>query len=133
MLASVLLSSALVIAQAPSTVPNPTVDARARDWFSRLQQDRIDYSQLDSDAALPLDTDVSRIVAFQWSQLGAPTSFDEVAVRQPLPVSGQQQPETGNRVYVYRVGFAQGVVLDFLFEIDAGGKIAGMRLAPEQH
>lgn len=122
MIAAALLSASLLSA-APA--PNPAVDARAREWFTRLQQDRIDYSQLDQDARLPLNSDVAIIISYQWSMLGAPASFDEIGVQTPLA------PETGT-IYVYRLTFSNDVALDFFFGLDAQGAISGLRLAPEQ-
>jgi hypothetical protein len=122
MIAAVLLSATLVGA-APA--PNPAIDARAREWFTRLQQDRIDYSQLDDDARLPLNSDVGIIISYQWSMLGAPLSFDEIGVQTPLA------PDTGT-VYVYRLTFSGDTVLDFFFGLDSQGSISGLRLAPEQ-
>lgn len=124
MIAAIILSATL--ASAPSAAQaNPAVDTRAREWFTRLQQGRIDYSQLDDDARLPLNSDVAIIVSYQWSALGTPLSFDEIGTQ------AQVAPETGT-IYVYRVGFANGVVLDFYFGLDPQGSISGLRLAPEQ-
>ncbi len=106
--------------------PNPAVDARAREWFHRLQTNRIDESQLDEQAATPLNSDVRLIISTDWSALGNPISFDEVHVTAPTSTNP-------NWVYVYRVGFLNDVALDFFFGIDPSGKISGMRLAPEQY
>jgi hypothetical protein len=122
MVAAFALSASLVGA---ASAPNPAVDARAREWFTRLQQGRIDYSQLDDDARLPLNSDVAIVISYQWSILGSPLSFDEIGTQTPAA------PETGT-VYVYRVGFANDVVLNFYFGLDSQGSISGLRLAPEQ-
>lgn len=131
MLAPVLLAT--LIAQAPATAAtptppaaNPAVDARAREWFGRLQSGRIDYSQLDDQASAPLNSDVVLIVSLDWSALGAPLSFDEVHVDAPTATSPDY-------VYVYRATFRNDVALDFYFGVDPQGKISGMRLAPEEY
>jgi len=132
MLAPVLLAT--LIAQAPATAPTPVpvtmpnaaVDARAADWFRRLQRGSIDYSQLDDQAVQPLNSDVALIISTDWSALGDPLSFAEVHVDAPSVSS----PDW---VYVYRVAFRSDVALDFSFGLDPQGKISGMRLGPEQY
>lgn len=130
MVAPVLLAALLAqtpaTAPAPTPAPNPAVDARAREWFGRLQSGRIDQSQLDDQARLALNSDVALIISTDWSPLGAPLSFDEVHVDAP----SQADPDT---VYVYRLSFKNDIALDFFFGIDPQGEIGGMRLAPEQY
>ncbi len=118
-------------ATAPNVMPapNPAVDARARDWFGRLQHNRIDYSQLDDVARLPLNSDVAIIVSTQWSTLGDPLSFDEASVEAP---GSTDEAMNGNTVYVYRVTFRNDIALDFFFGLDPSGLISGLRLAPDQ-
>jgi hypothetical protein len=118
-----------VVVGAPT--PNPAVDARARDWFGRLQRNRIDYSQLDDEARLPLNSDVAIIVSSQWSVLGNPLAFDEIQVQTPAAGS-TEETAGGNTVYVYRLLFRDDVALDFYFGLDPSGRISGLRLAPEQ-
>ncbi len=110
---------------AATTVPNPAVDARAREWFHRLQDGRIDFSQLDDQAKQALNSDVILMTQTQWSLLGWPVSFDEVRQEPPSIAT----PEW---MYLYRMVFSDDSVLDFFFGIDAQGLISGMRLAPEQ-
>ena len=110
---------------APTLVPDPAVDARALDWFHRLQDGRIDFSQLDGQAKQALNSDVILMTQTQWSVLGWPVSFDEV--RQDPPTIAAPEWK-----YLYRMTFSDDSVLDFFFSVDAQGLISGMRLAPEQ-
>ncbi len=125
MLASVLLAALVTQAAPPAAqpAPNPAIDARAREWFGRLQADRIDYGALDSQAAGPLNSDVGLIISTDWSALGAPVTFAQTHVTAPSVAS----PDW---LYVYQVSFQNGIVLNFSFGLDSSGKISGMRLAP---
>ncbi|MGH7738251.1 MAG: hypothetical protein ACREMP_10375 [Candidatus Tyrphobacter sp.] len=130
MLASILLST--LLAQAPAAAapaapqPNAAVDERAREWFSRLQSGRIDYSQLDAQASAPLNSDVVLIISTNWSALGRPVAFEQVHSQAPTVTDP-------NSVYVYRVTFKNDVACDFFFGIDPQGNISGMRLGPQEY
>jgi hypothetical protein len=126
MLASVLLAVAVAQAPASTTAPNPAVQARAREWFGRLQRDDVDYGQLDAQAASPLNSDVALVVSTDWSALGAPVTFDQVQAIAPTA-------EAPDWTYVYRATFSNGAALDFFFGLDGAGKISAMRLGPETY
>lgn len=131
MLASVLLAAALAQAPAANATPapapaaNPAVDARAREWFERLQSGNIDYRQLDAQGAQALNSDVVLIISTDWSALGKPLSFQNVRVDAPTATT----PDT---TYVYHMLFANDVGLEFYFSLDQQGLISGMLLGPEE-
>jgi hypothetical protein len=94
------------------------VEARAREWLGRLQQQppAIDRSQLTVALSQTYDDVTVAAMARQVAGFGAPKRFAAGRVF-ALP--------DGSTAHVYRVTWDTGS-LDFLFGLDANGKISAM-------
>lgn len=101
-----------------TNAPNPAMLARAKQVFAQLQVGKIDRSQL---AAGPnanfTETTVANAQKMVGS-LGKPVSF----VQQQATTQGDVSAA------IYVVTFKNGKKVDFLFALDAQGKIAGLSL-----
>lgn len=108
-------------AGAPSA-PDSAMMERAKLAFAQLQSGSVDRSALDADMNAALTDDKLAAVKSAIGTLGAPASFTEV-----------KKGSSGAYPYVvYLVTFAGGAKMDFVFAVDAQGKIAGMQLTPPQ-
>lgn len=104
----------------PAASPNPALLAQAQRAFAQLQSGNIDRTQLDSQMNAALTDDKIASVKSAIGPLGAPASF--------VPLRGGMN---GTDTYaVYLVTFAGGTKFDFVYAVDAQGKVAGMQLTP---
>jgi hypothetical protein len=118
------------LAPAPATTgaptaspsPDPAMLARAKAEFAQLQSGTVDRATLTVEMSTALTDDKLATLKSAIGSLGAPVSFEQQR-------SGTQG---GVRYTVYLVAFANGAKLDFIFAVDGQGKIAGMRLMPNQ-
>ncbi len=107
-------------AESPMSV-DPAVAARAKDWMRRVQNGRIDRSQLDDQMNRLLTDDLLKSVATQFGPLGEPTAF-ELVTRKTMPP---------NDIYVFKATFRSTTWL-WIFATGPEGKIAGLRFVPPQ-
>lgn len=107
---------------ATAASPNPAMLAQAKAAFAQLQSGNVDRTTLDSQMNAALTDDKLNAVKSAIGSLGTPTSFVELR-------SGSQD---GYPFAVYAVTFANGTKLNFIFALDAQGKIGGMQLTPPQ-
>lgn len=112
------------INNAPSytTNTNDAMLARAKTAFDQLRAGSLDRSTLDAQMNAALTDDKVSEVKAAIGALGAPSSFVEIK-------SGSQG---GFPYAVYALTFGNGAKLNFIFSLDAQGKIAGMQLTPPQ-
>jgi hypothetical protein len=102
--------------------PDPAMLARAKDEFAQLQSGKIDRTTLTTEMSTALTDDKLATLKAAIGNLGTPVSFDQ-----------QRSGTQGDVRYdVYLVTFANGTKLNFLIAVDGQGKIAGMRLMPNQ-
>jgi hypothetical protein len=87
-----------------------------------LQSGNVDRSALNAQMNTALTDDKVTAVKTAIGSLGAPTSFVQL----------RTGTESGYPYAVYQVTFANGTKLNFVFALDAQGKIAGMQLTPPQ-
>ncbi len=107
----------------PNVAPTPNAQmlARAKSWFAKLQAGKIDRSQLASNMASLTDQQVANVSA-QIRSLGTPVTFEQQ----------QTMAQNGISYALYLLTFGDGRRLDFLIAVDNHGKIAGLRLQPDQ-
>jgi hypothetical protein len=106
-----------------SPTPDPKVLARAKEWFHRLQTGQIDLSQVDPGVAKLLsDPQTVKAASAEFGPLGDPVTFEQE----------QTGMQNGNTYYVYLLTFGDGKKFDYLFVLDAQGKVSGLRLAAPQ-
>ncbi len=102
--------------------PDPAMLARAKNEFAQLQSGKIDRTTLTTEMSTALTDDKLATLKGAIGNLGTPVSFDQ-----------QRTGTQGDvRYTVYLVTFANGTKLNFLIAVDGQGKIAGMRLMPNQ-
>lgn len=103
----------------PSASPDPTLLARAKTTFVQLQSGKLDRSELAAGGPNGNMTDATIANAQKMiGGLGPPVSFVQ-----------QQSSSQGNvSAAIYVVTFKNGEKIDFLFAVDAQGKIQGMSL-----
>jgi len=109
---------------APTTTPSPdpAMLAAAKTAFAALQSGKVDRTTLTAEMSTALTNDKLATLKGAIGNLGTPVSFDQ-----------QRAGTQGNvRFAVYLVTFANGTKLNFLIGIDEHGKIAGLRLMPNQ-
>ncbi len=98
--------------------PNPAMLARAKNVFAQLQAGKIDRSQL---AAGPNANFTETTVANAQKMIGS--------LGKPVSFVQQQATKQGDvSAAIYAVTFKNGKKVDFLFVLDAQGKIAGLSL-----
>ena len=96
--------------------------AAAKTAFAALQSGKVDRTTLTAEMSAALTDDKLATLKGAIGNLGTPVSFDQ-----------QRAGTQGNvRFAVYLVTFANGTKLNFLIGIDEHGKIAGLRLMPNQ-
>ncbi|HEX5435590.1 MAG TPA: serine hydrolase domain-containing protein [Gemmatimonadaceae bacterium] len=103
----------------PAAGEDTVITTRAREWLHRLQTGDVDRSQLTPQANTAFTPAVLAQAKQQFSALGAPTAFQYAG----KTVNGAYSQ------YRYRVTVASGAQ-QWLFTLDAHGKIAGLRLVP---
>jgi hypothetical protein len=108
-------------AAADFTTVDPTIAARAKDWFHRAQTATIDRTQLDDKMNAVLTDAAAKQFAAQIAPLGDATAFVFIAGRK----------FAGNTAYKFRVTFKTASFL-WLFVLNDAGKISGLRLAPDE-
>jgi hypothetical protein len=107
----------------PSASPDPTLLARAKSTFVALQSGKLDRSQLAANGPNGNMTDATIANAQKAiGGLGPPVSF----VQQQYQQGSGSQGNVSAAIYV--VTFKNGEKIDFLFAVDAQGKIEGMSL-----
>jgi hypothetical protein len=109
-------------APSPSPSPDAAVAARAREWLHRLQTADIDRTQLTATMNQLLTDQLAKTLAAQFGPLGDPVSFDLL----------QSGTEAGSQYYVYHAAFKDGTALNFVYAVDARGKVSGLRFIPPQ-
>jgi hypothetical protein len=103
--------------------PDPGMLANAKATFAQLQSGKVDRTKLTAEMNAALTDDKLATLKGAIGGFGVPTIFDQ-------KTAGTTQ--AGVRYAVYSVVFSNGMKADFLFAVDAQGKIAGMRLTPAQ-
>lgn len=103
---------------APSV--DPAIATRAKDWFRRLQTANVDRSQLDDTMNSALTDAELKQVAAEYGPLGEPTTFTFV----------EKRHIGANTGYRFRATF-KAATIDWLFALDDGGKISGLRFVPQ--
>ncbi|MBV8636902.1 MAG: hypothetical protein JO322_02390 [Candidatus Eremiobacteraeota bacterium] len=119
-----ILTVAAIVAQA-SAVPAPgaTPLENAKAWFAALQQGKLaDPSGLNAQMTDALTPETLAQIASLLKDTGTPTSFQQV----------QTSAVQSLTIYVFKITFAHAPALDFIYTLDASGKIAGLRLSPAQ-
>ena len=103
----------------PSSSPDPTLLARAKSTFVALQSGKLDRSALATGGPNGNMTDATIANAQKMiGGLGPPVSF----------VQQQSSSQGSVSAAIYVVTFKNGEKIDFLFAVDAQGKIEGMSL-----
>lgn len=119
-----ILTVAAIVAQvslAPAPGATPLQDAKV--WFSALQQGKLaDPSELDGQMTDAMTPEALSQMASLLKGTGTPTSFQQV----------QTSAVQSLTIYVFKITFANASPLDFIYSLDASGKIAGLRFSPAQ-
>jgi hypothetical protein len=115
-----ILTTAAIVAQATAA---PAVTDNAKAWFAALQAGKLlDADQLDQQMKDLLTPSALQSVQSLLKDTGAPKSFDQTDTR----------TVQGLNVYVFKITFDKAAPLDFIYALDAAGKIAGLRFVPAQ-
>lgn len=121
---SVVLAGADVgLASAPvaATGEDTAVTARAKEWFTRIQEGDIDRAQLTADMNAALPPDKVAALATSLAPLGDPTAFVFL---------NEKATQGAYTVYQYGVTCPNGS-LTFTFVLDPDGKVAGLFFKPK--
>lgn len=102
----------------PTPVPDSAMLASATRWFAQLQAGKIDRSQLTPQMNAALSDAQLKNLESSVANLGTPVSFDQQLVFS----------QAGFTYALYRLTFANGATLGFVFAVDAERKVSGMRL-----
>ncbi len=117
-----ILTTVAIVAQAANPAieaPTPLQDAKA--WFAALQQGRLaNPGQLDADMAQAMTPAALVNIASLLKDTGTPQSFEQVQTRAVQSLT----------IYVFKISFTRAPALNFIYTLDASGKIAGLRFTP---
>lgn len=102
----------------PTAKPDPTMLGRARHFFEELQSGSVNRSELSSGANANLNNATIENGQRMIGNLGTPVSF----------VQQQTGSQGGVSWAVYLVTFKNGQTLDFLYGVDANGKVTTLGL-----
>jgi hypothetical protein len=131
-LCAALLCSALGLAPAqqqppfpvPSAtvtpVPDPAMVARAKAVYAELAANKIDASELRPEAAVDMTPAKMKQAADFLAPLGTPVTFEQQ----------RTASQGGITAYMFELTFGNSTKLDFIYAIDAKGKIASLRVTP---
>lgn len=119
-----ILTVAAIVAQAPiAPAPGATPIDDAKAWFAALQQGKVaDPNELNAQMTQALTPDALTQIAALLKDTGKPVSFQQV----------QTSALQSLTVYVFKITFANAPALDFIYALDASGKIAGLHFSPAQ-
>ena len=121
-----ILTTIAMVAQAspkPAATPNVAVLAQAKAWFLSLQEGKVlDAAALTDAMRAGLTPQVLAASSQALAPLGAPTGFTQVSTG----------TASGSTYYVYAVRFKTGETWNFIYALDATGKVSGLRVAPAQ-
>jgi hypothetical protein len=117
-----ILTTVAIVAQAPAaTLATPLQDAKA--WFAALQQGKLaNPDQLNADMTQAMTPEALANTASLLKDTGTPRSFEQVQTSAVQSVT----------IYVFKITFASAPALNFIYTLDASGKIAGLRFIPAQ-
>lgn len=87
-----------------------------------LQAGKLDQSQMSSAAIAGITSDKVAQAAAYLKPMGDPVTFEQQA-------TGTQ---ASLKYYVFLVTFGNGSKLNYVFAVDAQGKIAGLQVSPAQ-
>jgi len=119
-----ILTTVAIVAQASSlstSLATPLQDAQV--WFAALQQGRLAHpDELNADMTQAMTPEALANTASLLRDTGTPKSFEQVQTSAVQSVT----------IYVFKITFASAPALNFIYTLDAGGKIAGLRFIPAQ-
>jgi hypothetical protein len=120
----VILTVAAVVGQvlaASMPAATPLEDAKA--WFAALQHGRMaDPSELNAQMTQAMNPAALAQIATLLKDTGEPKSFEQV----------QTSAVQSLTIYVFKITFAKAPALDFIYTLDPGGKIAGLRFSSDE-
>ena len=119
-----ILTTVAIVAQAPgATAPLTTPLEDAKAWFAALQQGRLaNPAELNAEMTQAMTPQALENTAQLLKDTGAPKSFEQVQTSAVQSVT----------IYVFKITFASAPTLNFIYTLDASGKIAGLRFIPAQ-
>ncbi len=119
-----ILTVAAIVAQASFASPlGATPLQEAQSWFAALQQGRLaDPNRLNTQMSEAMTPQALSHIAVMLKDTGTPTSFQQV----------QTSAVQSLTIYVFKISFQKAPSLDFIYTLDDGGKIAGLRFNPSQ-
>lgn len=118
-----ILTTVAIIAQVSDSavLTTPLQDAKA--WFAALQQGRLaNPGELNADMTQAMTPDALAQTASLLKDTGSPKSFEQVQTNAVQSVT----------IYVFKITFFSAPALNFLYTLDASGKIAGLRFIPAE-
>lgn len=117
-----ILTVAAIVAQASfAAAPGATPLQDAQTWFASLQQGKLaDPNELNAQMTQAMTPDALSQIASLLKDTGTPASFQQV----------QTSAVQSLTIYVFKITFANAPALDFIYTLDASGKIAGLRFSP---